>query len=504
LAKICLCLTGKTLERDLELIDKYRKYIDLAELRVDFLDPDERFLIRRFPEQAGLPVILTIRRRIDGGHFDNGEGSRVSLLSRGLAFAETDPRRNFAYVDLEDDLDVPGLEEAVRTFGTRIIRSFHSLQGAENVAGRLKGLRRAGDEIVKAAVTPRHLGDILDIYRAARECAGMEKIILCMGPAGTNTRILAETMGCYLTYASPEEEDAPAGSSGQLSPGELVEQYRFRNIGAATKIYAVTGFPLKTTFSPRIFNTLFGHEKIDAVYVPFPADNLDFFLELTKELGIPGVSITIPYKEAIVSRLCRIPDSIRNTGACNTILAGGGGWEGTNTDTLGFSESLLNFTGKKHFRGLKITVLGAGGAARAAVSEIYRLKGQCLILNRNSVRARDLAMPYGCKWGGLSSQSLDIMERYSDIIVQTTPVGTFPGIDEDPFELYHFKGHETVMDLIYNPERTAFLRRAEAAGCRILNGLDMLIRQAKYQYQFFFGRDFPDELIPRLTGILKP
>jgi 3-dehydroquinate dehydratase/shikimate dehydrogenase len=148
-------------------------------------------------------------------------------------------------------------------------------------------------------------------------------------------------------------------------------------------------------------------------------------------------------------------------------------------------------------------VLGAGGAARAVTSEISRLKGKCLILNRNAVRARELAHTYRFKWGGLDSQGLDMMDRFSDIIIQTTPVGTAPNILDDPFGLYHFTGKETVMDLIYKPERTAFLKRAEAAGCRALNGFDMLIRQAKYQYQFFFGKDFPVELIPRLRGITK-
>jgi 3-dehydroquinate dehydratase/shikimate dehydrogenase len=81
MAKICLCLTGKTLKRDLEILQKNRKYVDIAELRVDCLDPDERFLIRRFPEMAGLPVILTVRRDIDGGQYIGGEGARLSLLA---------------------------------------------------------------------------------------------------------------------------------------------------------------------------------------------------------------------------------------------------------------------------------------------------------------------------------------------------------------------------------------------------------------------------------------
>ncbi|MDR2313018.1 MAG: type I 3-dehydroquinate dehydratase [Spirochaetaceae bacterium] len=504
MVKICLCLTGRTLARNLETLEKYRRYIDVAELRVDYLHPNERFLIRRFPEQAGLPVILTVRRKIDGGLFENGEGARVHLLSMGLAFAETDTRRNFAYVDLEEDLEVPGLEEAARTSGTRIIRSFHDLSGVTNIAQRLKGLWRIGDEIAKAAAKPQSLEETIKIYEAAYETRGMDKIILGMGRFGINTRILAEHLGSYLTYTSIlTDADIPPAAAGQMDPRDLVENFRFREITGRTNIYGLTGFPLKTSYSPRIFNAVFNHEKIDAVYVPFPAQDLGSFLNLAKTIKINGASITIPYKEEILSYLRDSSETVRDTGACNTIKFEAPGWRGINTDTLGFSESLLYFTGRKNFRSLKITVLGAGGAARAVVSEIHRLKGKCLILNRNAVRARDLAMIYGYKWGALDSQALDSMERYSDIIIQTTPVGTFPQVQDDPFDVYHFKGHETVMDLIYNPPVTAFLKRAQAAGCRILNGMDMLIRQAKYQYQYFFNRDFPDQLITRLTEMLR-
>jgi 3-dehydroquinate dehydratase/shikimate dehydrogenase len=502
--KVCLCLTGKTLEQDLQILDKYRGYIDLAELRVDCLDPDERFLIRSFPEKAGLPVILTIRRKIDGGFFENGEGARVTLLSKGLAFAEVDRRRNFAYVDIEEDLEVPGLEEAVRTFGTRIIRSYHNVENADgDIAEKIKKLRRAEDEIAKVAVSPHSLEDVIKVYQAARESKDLEKILICMGPFGANTRILAAKLGSYLSYCSASG-DLPAAPA-QLDPKELIELYRFREIGKKTKIFGLAGFPLTTTCSPHIFNTAFGHEKIDAVYLPFPADSLESFLRLADEIDLAGAAITIPYKEEVIPLLQDSSDSVRAARACNTLVrsVSGNGWIGHNTDTLGFSGSLLAFIGKKNLHGLGVTLLGAGGAAGAAVSEIHRLKGKCLILNRNPARAKELAAPYRFNWGALDGRGLDIMDRYSDIIIQTTPVGTVPNVEDDPFPLYHFTGRETVMDLIYRPVRTAFLKRAENAGCRVLNGFDMLVRQAVSQYQLFLGRDFPMELIPRLEGIAK-
>ncbi|MDR1507083.1 MAG: type I 3-dehydroquinate dehydratase [Treponema sp.] len=519
MAKICLCLTGKTLEQNLEILEEYRGYIDMAELRVDCLDPDERFLIRSFPEKAGLPVILTIRRKADGGFFEDGEGSRVALLSKGIAFAEVDRRRNFAYIDIEEDLEVPGLEEVVRTFGTRIIRSYHNIEGTnDDIPGKLKKLLRVGDEIAKIAVTPHTMEDVVKVYRAARETRHTEKILLCMGHLGVNTRILAAKIGSYLCYCSASERTGlHAAAPGQLDPKELVNLYRFRGIGKTTRVFGLAGFPLKVTNSPHIFNTAFNHEKINAVYLPFPSDSLKSFFDLAEEIGLAGAAITIPYKEEVISLLKDSSAGVKAAGACNTIVpvkaepapergtrdSRPGGWTGYNTDSAGFSGSLLSFIGKKHFHGLGITVLGAGGAAGAVVSEISRLRGKCLILNRNQARAKELAAPYKYKWGGLDGRGLDMMDRYSDIIVQTTPVGTVPDIEADPFDLYRFTGRETVMDLIYRPERTAFLKRAEKAGCKVLNGFDMLVRQATLQYQLFLSRDFPMELIPRLEKIVN-
>jgi 3-dehydroquinate dehydratase/shikimate dehydrogenase len=496
-AKICLCLTGKTIARDLEVLGKYRKYIDMAELRVDCLDPDERFLIRRFPELAGLPVVLTIRRRMDGGNFVGGEGSRISLLSKGLAFAEADRRRNFAYVDMEEDLDVPSLEEAARTFGTRIIRSCHNMQGSEpDVAGKLRSLIHVGDEIAKLAVTPRTFEELRSLYQAARETRGIEKILLGMGRLGTSTRILAEFLGSHLSYASaPGEDDFLPGAPGQLSPRDLVALFRFHSVTAKSKIYGILGWPLNISSSPEFFNKVFNSEKTDAVYVPFPADSLESFMEFAGEINLQGVSVTIPYKKKVIPYLSSKSAIVEELGACNTLVATAQGWSGYNTDAPGFSGSLLEFTGRKDLKGLRVTIIGAGGAAHAVAFEVHRLKGKALVLNRTLLHARELAAPYRFAWGGMDGRGVELMDRYNDIIVQTTSVGMDPDFDGDPLDLYSFKGTEVVMDLIYKPERTRFLARAEAAGCRVLNGHDMLVRQAKYQYSKFFGREFPSKLV---------
>ena len=146
--KICLTLTGKTLAEDLELLNKYRSYVDMAELRVDFLNQDERLYARRFPSMAGLPCILTIRREIDGGKFVEGESARTILFARALSFADEDKTKNFAYVDFEEDFHISSLEDATLAFETKVIRSFHDMKNpVRNILERLKELNPSGLEI---------------------------------------------------------------------------------------------------------------------------------------------------------------------------------------------------------------------------------------------------------------------------------------------------------------------------------------------------------------------
>ena len=505
MSKNCLCLTAKTIDRNLEILNKYRKFADLAELRVDCLDADERLYIRRFPELAGLPVILTIRRDVDGGYFSGGEGARVKLLANGLAYANADRRLNYAYVDIEDDFDVPSLEEAARTFGTKIIRSCHDLSGSiQDIPAKIKSMQRAGDEIIKCAVAVKSTGDVLKMLKASKESVHLEKILICMGHYGIYSRILAEKFGSFLTYSSALSESEVAGAPGQMDVRELSELYRFQKITNKTKIYGLVGYPLKASVSPWFFNSIFNLENKNAVYVPFPADSISDILTIAKELNVQGLSITVPYKEAVLHELAISTPVVESIGACNTISFSEDGWTGDNTDCAGFSASLLEFLGKKNLKHQKITIIGAGGVARAVASEIFRLGGKALIINRTIHKARNLADPYNFRWGGLpqngsDTKVLDLISKYNDILIQTTSAGMEGYEVSDPLELYSFTGKEAVMDLIYTPAVTPFLKRAMMSGCKTINGYDMVIRQACLQYTRFTGGEIPEKLLTQVN-----
>ena len=494
MSKICLCLDAKTLEENLRILENNRKYVDLAELRVDKLLPDERFQIRHFPGLAGLPVILTVRRKGDGGFYESGEGARVTLIANALANAKVDRRLNFAYVDIEEDMEIPSLEEAARAFGTRIIRSIHIMDRTDmDIARRVKSVTHTGDEIIKCACSAKSLDDVLIMYNAAKELKGREKVLISMGSAGVCSRILAKKFGSLWSYTCVKEtENSEPLMPGMLDPQTLCEMYRFRDIKDDTAVYGILGYPLKVTESPRFFNGVFTREKINAVYVPFPSESVEPFFRIASALNLRGVSVTVPHKQNVLKYLSNESAAVRNIGACNTVVKVRDGWDGFNTDTFGFLDSLLHFIGKKSFRGLKITIVGAGGASRAIAYQIWKHGGKALIVNRSKGKAEELAEKYGFIAGGIYESSQRLIEKYSDILINTTSVGMGPDLNADPIEIYKFQGHEVVMDIIYSPEQTAFLRRAAAAGCATLNGYDMLIRQAKFQYKYFFDTDYPE------------
>jgi len=130
--------------------------------------------------------------------------------------------------------------------------------------------------------------------------------------------------------------------------------------------------------------------------------------------------------------------------------------------------------------------------------------GKALILNRTVHKAKNIASQYKFRWGGLDSQGIELISKFNDIIIQTSSVGMEGYIDtttncNDPLELYSFTGKEAVMDLIYTPPVTPFLKRAAAAGCKTINGYDMVIRQACLQFGCFMGREIPPQLITRIT-----
>lgn len=487
---VCLCLTAKTMAEDLELIEKYRKYIDVAELRVDFLDEDERLNVREFPAKAKIPCILTIRRTVDGGEYSEGEASRTTLFARALAFADEDSSKNFAYVDFEEDFHVASLQDAALAYGTKIIRSFHDMKNpVKNIAEKIKSMRISRFEIPKIAFMPHSLADVTELYREMQNFNDSDQIVCAMGPLGLPTRILAAKFNSYLSYTSPTELLGNLLEIGHTDPKTLCELYHFCEIDKETRLYGITGWPLKVTSSPLLHNTNFKANNMNAVYIPFKSESAGDAFEFAKTLGIKGFSVTIPHKEAIIKNLDETDKKVDEIGACNTVINRDGKYFGYNSDCTGFEKALLEFSGLKNLKHKKVAIIGAGGAAKAVAYAVREMGGKACVFNRTVSKARALAEKYGFDFSSLDLDGLSKLKKYNDIIIQTTSKGmsstSVPSEENDPIWFYDFKGNELVYDIVYEPEVTPVMARAEKAGCRVHNGFTMLKYQGEEQFRLF-------------------
>lgn len=490
---ICLCLMAKTLEEDAALARHYAPYIDMVELRADFLDNDERTSIRGFPAMCSLPVILTIRRKCDGGNFVEGEAARTSLFARALAFSDYDGNKKFDYVDFEEDFRISGLQDACLSFGIKIIRSFHNIEGnLTDIQGKLEALKKNPYEIPKIAFTPQKLSDVTQLFRVAKTLENSKQILCAMGSYATVGRVLCGHLNSFIAFCTPKETAKDMDFLGHIDPVTLCDMYRIKQITASTKLFCITGFPLKATSSPLLHNKGYKKNDIDAVFFPLKADSVQEAIEFAKEVGIKGMSVTVPHKEAVLQYLSDYAPQVREVGACNTVVFDEERTFGYNTDTEGFMKALLEFMGgKKNILHKKTALIGAGGAARAVVWVLHELGAKVCIFNRTISKAKLIADQFGFKYASLGPESIKMLSEYSPLIVQTTAKGmgaTEPSCEEnDPLWFYGFSGKEKLVEVIYTPDVTPVMARAQAQGCTVTNGYKMLLYQAQKQFEYFTG-----------------
>ena len=234
-----------------------------------------------------------------------------------------------------------------------------------------------------------------------------------------------------------------------------------------TKQYGLIGYPLEHSFSPDYFNTKFKNERIDADYKTYPLNNIKEFAALISKLNFSGLNVTIPYKEAILPYLDEVDIVAKTIGAVNTIAFKNGKTIGYNTDCYGFEKSLLSSIEKsKNIHGA--LVLGTGGASRAVQYILKKLDIQYSLISRS-------------KKGIIRYQDIDkALFSSINLIINTTPLGMSPSIKNKPEIPYEWLNEKYFLyDLIYNPEKTIFLTEGLKMGCKIKNGHDMLILQAK-------------------------
>ena len=457
----------------------------LVELRLDYINGAVN-LKRVLPARPS-PVVITLRRPQDGGKWSGAEDQRRMILRAAIA-------DGVEYVDLEED----AAAQIPRYGKTKRIISYHNFQKTpddlESIHARLAKLDA---DIVKLATMANHPQDnvrMLELVRASK----VPMVGLCMGDIGTPSRILAGRFGAAFSYATFHHERALA--PGQLSFDQMTKIYHYDQIGPETEVFGVIGDPIAHSLSPLVHNAAMRGDKLDRVYIPFrvPRDDVPNFLASAPRLGVRGLSVTIPHKEAAFAAATDRDKDSEAIQAANTLVFDARRIRAYNTDCRAAMDSLAEALGEvgpdSHRVALQSAlVMGAGGAAKAiAHGLVARGVRSVVISSRTAARAEALAKPLGCK-------TVAWEERHgvpADVIVNCTPIGMHPNVDESPYDAKQLKPTMLIFDTVYNPENTLFVKQGREAGCAVITGAEMFIRQAAMQYQLFHDREPP-------TGVMK-
>jgi 3-dehydroquinate dehydratase/shikimate dehydrogenase len=446
---------------------------NLIELRLDCLEDLEYSV--DFP----VPVILTFRPSEQGGRRDLSREARLAFWNTQAA------RGDSVWWDLEADL----LSE-VSPDWSRTIVSHHDFSGVSTDLDKIyERLSQTPARVLKIAVQANEIVDCIPVFRLLERARkeSREVIAIAMGNAGIATRVLGPSRGSFLTYATPADGNATA--PGQISALSLRSLYRIDEIDEETIICGVIGLPVVHSFSPRIHNAAFQSEGVNGVYLPFEVRNVrDFFKRMvhprTRELNwkLRGLSVTAPHKQSVIELLDWIDPEAEKIGAVNTVVVENDGLLGYNTDVAGLIEPLIRRLGSLEDK--RVAIIGAGGAARAGIRAMQQHGARVAIFARNANKAHSLAQSFAVSCESLATASF----AGFDVVINATPLGSVEHIDESPATEKQLTGAGCVYDLVYNPAETRLLREAKNAGCETLGGLEMLVAQAKIQFELWSHR----------------
>lgn len=255
-------------------------------------------------------------------------------------------------------------------------------------------------------------------------------------------------------------------------------------IDGHTEIYGIMGAPVSHSLSPAMHNRAFAVRNLNKVYLPFEVTDVAAALKGFLALGVRGVSVTIPHKEKVIPFLDSIDQVAARIGAVNTLVINEGKIHGLNTDWQGANRALGEVM---ELHGRRVLLLGAGGSARALGFGLKEAGSQVVLASRNPARGRQLAAELECAWHDI--RNLSSLE--ADALVNATSVGMRPAADQTPVPGLDLAGFKVVMDIVYSPLETRLLREAGAAGCRVVNGLEMLLFQGVAQFETWTGESAP-------------
>lgn len=276
-------------------------------------------------------------------------------------------------------------------------------------------------------------------------------------------------------------------------------------IDGKTRLCAVLGDPVEHSLSPALHNAAFEAEGLNLCYAAFRVEDLAGAMAGTRALDLLGLSVTIPHKVAVMQYLDEVDETASRIGSVNTVINRDGRLCGYNSDGMGALRALRE--AGVRLEGARVIVLGSGGAARAVAFTLGReaplremvllgvLEEECAALRESLARA--VAFPV--RWEPMNPESLKKNAARADGVVHCTPVGMHPRTGESLLAREDLRPEQFVFDIVYNPLRTRLLQEAEAAGCRTIQGVEMFLYQAVFQFELWTGRKAPVDVMRKVV-----
>ncbi|HVH88426.1 MAG TPA: type I 3-dehydroquinate dehydratase, partial [Terriglobales bacterium] len=425
LPRVCIALRASNPADLIDKIEAASNDNSLLELRLDYLPRPALVFpkLKQFAEfHRDVLLVGTCRRAINGGKFRGSVASQFDVLSKAVAAG-----CQLLDVELETAKALKPQEINKLRQQAGIIISFHDFRGTKKLEETWAAMSQLPTDYIKIVSTAKSLSDNVKMLRLLEQRSDvMTTVGVCMGEQGVISRILNVRSGSAFTFASVQvgEETAP----GQIAARVLRDVYRIEMVDAATKVYGVAGNPIGHSLSPQMMNTAFRRENINAVYVPLQTSDVGDLLNCVREIPVQGISITIPLKEDVVKHLDKTDSLSARIGACNTLIRSQDGkLYGFNTDVAGVVRPLEQ---RLQLAGAKVLVIGAGGAARAAVFGLRERNAEVWVMNRTTDKGQKLARQAHAHY--VSRPQLKKLQF--DIIINATPVGMSAARPQSPLD----------------------------------------------------------------------
>jgi 3-dehydroquinate dehydratase/shikimate dehydrogenase len=446
-------------------------------------------------------AIATSRRKEFGGNFSGSLAAELDVLAKAA-------EAGCKIVDLE----VESAEEAkpkqlaqwrarLRAAGAALLVSYHDFARTRGLAQAVERIQAFQPDFVKVVSTARTLTDNLAVLRLIEDRSLTAHVVgIAMGEEGLVSRVLGPRAGAVFTFASSGNglDSGLATAPGQVAARTLQGLYRMEQLDQATRIFGVAGNPIAHSLSPLLHNTAFRRQGVNAVLLPLKVRALEDLLTLMRELPLSGVAVTMPLKQQVLPHLTNMDPLTARIGACNTLRTGADGkLYGFNTDVAGVVRPLEK---RLKLKGARIAVLGAGGAARAAVFGLVEQGAEVFIVNRTHETA--VALAKSAKAKALKREQF-AKSRF-DVLVNTTPCGMAGNKQAFPPPIENVEKELNaglVFDLVYNPLETPLIKLAKQRGIPTVSGLEMFVQQGARQFEIWTGKTAPEAEMLRVVEL---